>query len=71
MSVSNLRPIAILSILSKIIEKVVHKNLYGYLSEHNLINENQFGFRPHSIETSLINMINDNMNCGNMTGVAL
>ena len=40
MSVNNSRPIAVLPIWSKIIEKAVRKHLHGYLIEHNLINEN-------------------------------
>ena len=73
-STNNYRPISILSCVSKIIEKVVHKQLYSFLSEYNLINQHQSGFRPfHSTETSLTDMIDtwlNNMNSGKMTGVA-
>ena len=73
-STNNYRPISILSCASKIIEKAVHKHVYSFLSEFNLINQHQSGFRPfHSTETSLINMVDrwlSNMNSGKMTGVA-
>jgi len=74
MSINNFRPIAILPVLSKIIERAVHKHLYDYLNEHKLLNENQSGFRPsHSTDTCLLNMVNQwtsSMNSGNMIGVA-
>ena len=73
-STNNYRPISILSCVSKIIEKAVHKHVYSFLSEYNLINQHQSGFRPfHSTETSLTDMIDtwlNNMNSGKMTGVA-
>lgn len=73
-SINNFRPISILSCVSKIIEKAVHKHVYSFLSEHDMINQNQSGFRPfHSTETSLIDMVDDwltNMNSGKMSGVA-
>jgi hypothetical protein len=71
---NNYRPISVLPILSKLIEKAVHKHMYTFLSEHNLINKQQSGFRPlHSTETALTDMIDDwlqNMNDGKLTGVA-
>ena len=43
--VNNYRPISILPIFSKIFEKIVYHQLYGFLFKHNLLSPNQFGFR--------------------------
>ena len=52
---SNYRPISILPICSKILEKIVHKQLYMYISNNNLMYEGQSGFRKqHSTCTALI-----------------
>ena len=73
--VCNYRPIAILPVLSKIIEKAVNKNLLEYLSEKRLLNPKQFGFRPnHSCETALICMVDElamNVDKGYVNGLAL
>ena len=42
---NNFRPISLLSIFDKIIEKIIHKRLYGFLEFHNILYANQFGFR--------------------------
>lgn len=39
------RPIALLSCLSKVLEKLINIRLNTYLDTNNIINENQFGFR--------------------------
>ena len=44
--VSNYRPISLLPLLSKIIEKIVHKKIYGHLTEYNILDNRQGGFRP-------------------------
>ena len=44
---NNFRPISLLSIFDKIIEKIIHKRLYHFL-EHNILFENQFGFRKNN-----------------------
>ena len=41
----NYRPISILPVLSKILEKAVQKQLLCYLEECNLLSPNQFGYR--------------------------
>ena len=45
--VNNYRPISLLSIFDKIIEKIMHKHLYAYLETHKILYKNQFGFRKH------------------------
>ena len=37
-----------MSIFDKIIEKLMHKSLYNFLLEHNIIYQNQFGFRTNN-----------------------
>ena len=46
--VNNYRPISLLLIFDKIIEKLIHKKLYGFLEEHNILYHNQFGFRKNN-----------------------
>ena len=43
--INNYRPISLLSVFDKIIEKLIHKHLYNFLTTHNILFENQFRFR--------------------------
>ena len=45
--VTNYRPISLLPLPSKLIEKIVHNRLYNYLQQNDLLNVNQHGFRPN------------------------
>ena len=69
---TNYRPISILPIISKILERWVHSVVYSYLDECNLIPCCQSGFRPlHSTETTLHDLTNtcyQAMERGEMTG---
>ena len=52
--VSNFRPISLLSVISKPLEKHVHKHLLDYLERRNLLHSLQSGFRQkHSCHTAL------------------
>ena len=46
--VNNYRPISLLFVFSKVLEKLVYKRLYSYLSKQNFLNQAQFGFRKHT-----------------------
>jgi hypothetical protein len=71
--VNNYRPVSVLPIISKIIEKHVINSFYEYLSENHLITSSQSGFRPiHSCETAfncLIDRWLKNIDQGKLTGV--
>ena len=43
--IENYRPISILPAISKILEKIAYNRLYKFLTDNNLLNTNQFGFR--------------------------
>ncbi len=51
----NYRSISLLSILNKIIEKLVHKRLYQFLQKYEILYKFQFGFRKDLL-TSLANI---------------
>lgn len=54
------RPIAKLSEPSKLLERIVHKQLVKYLEKHNLIDPHQSGFRSdHSTHTTLLGVTED------------
>ena len=56
--VNNYRPISLLPTLSKVLERLMFNRLYKYLSVNDLINKQQFGFRPgHSTELALIHAV--------------
>ena len=51
----NYRPISLLSIFSKIFEKLIYNRMYSFLNSNNLIYGKQFGFRAkHSVNHALI-----------------
>jgi hypothetical protein len=45
---SNYKPISLLTSFSKVIQKIIYKRLYRYLSKHNILINEQFGFREKS-----------------------
>ena len=54
---SNYRPISLLSIFSKIFEKLMHQRLYNFLEVHEILFQMQFGFRNgHSTDHALISL---------------
>ena len=56
----NYRPISLLSVFSKILEKIVCNCLTSFLETNNLINSNQFGFRKkHSTFHPIIHLLNN------------
>ena len=70
---NNYRPITVLPIVSKILEKAAHSQMYSYLQDNKLLSPFQFGFRPKSsTEIALVDFtdsILENMDRGLFTGV--
>ena len=60
MDASSYRPIALISCLSKILEKILNKRLMWYLEKNNLIDKTQCGYRPgRSAPDHLVRLTSD------------
>ena len=46
--VNNFQPISLLSIFDKTMEKIMHKKLYHFLEENNILFKKQFAFRKNN-----------------------
>ena len=56
----NYRPISILPVVSKLMERILYDQIYEYFNQQNLFSKHQFGFRPyHSTTTTLLNCTNE------------
>jgi hypothetical protein len=59
LSVNNYRPISLLSVFSKVLEKLMYKRLLSFfVIKYNFLSENQFGFREnHTTHMALLKII--------------
>ena len=51
----NYRPVSMLPVFGKILEKIIYSRLYSFLTSMNIIYEKQFGFRKNHSTTHAIN----------------
>jgi len=60
---SNYRPISLLPSVSKVLEKIIHKRVYKFLSKNDMLYAKQFGFRSnHSTINAVQELIYDTLN---------
>ena len=52
--VKNYRPISLLPVISKILERVVHQNLFSFLNTNKILFPNQYGFRKNHSTTNAV-----------------
>lgn len=56
------RPVSIVPIFSKILETVMHQQLYKYFEHSNLLSESQFGFRTgRSTTSAVLEVVNNSL----------
>ena len=62
-NLNNYRPISVLPVFSKVLEKCIYNRLLNFLEKCNIINENQFGFRTgHSTSSALVEFLFKTLN---------
>ncbi len=68
----NYRPISVLPVLSKVLERAVHQQLSEFLKEQNLLTKYQFGYRSNRstnlVATLFLDDIRREVDVGNMVG---
>lgn len=69
----NYRPVTLISVFSKIFEKVMFDKLNSFFEKHHILNPNQYGFQKHKSTThaafNLISNVLKNINNKNFTTV--
>ena len=60
-NVNNYRPISLLPVLSKILEKIVHNRLYSFLSQPNFFYDLQFGFTKNHFTSHAAAVMDENI----------
>ena len=58
-SFDNYRPISVLTVTSKIIERLVHNQLYEYLENNKLLISQQYGFRKNRSTDRAVTLLTD------------
>ena len=57
-NISNYRPVSVLPLFSKILERLMYKRLIDFFNKHNILYKFQFGFREnHSANMALITLV--------------
>ena len=59
--VNNYRPISLLPVLSKILEKLVYKRLVSFLNGQSFFHKNQFGFRKNFFTSHATTLLVENI----------
>ena len=57
--VSNYRPISLLSMFNKLIEKLMYNRIISYLEKFSILHNNQFGFRSKHSTTHALLLLTD------------
>lgn len=69
--IKNYRPITLIPVLSKVLERIMYDKLYSFLSKYNILNRNQYGFQRNSSTTlacfDLIQYVTKSLNSNQLT----
>ena len=69
---SNFRPVTLVPVISKIVERLVHEQLTTYLSDNHIFTEDQHGFmKQHSACTALLTVTDEILNGMDWSEVSL
>ena len=70
---NNYRPISVISVVAKAVEKLVYNQLYEYFINNDMLTTSQHGFRPnHSTVSAILEIANkwfQNIDIGQLNGV--
>lgn len=74
-SINNFRPISIIPILGKLLERIVNRYLYEYFEDNNLLSPTQFGFRKNKSTIaalrSVVGHIVEGFEAGDLIGLTM